>query len=130
MSLLDHLGKGWGLPLAPDRDGSMRRVAGPEKVEESIRIILDTEPGERIMRPTFGCGLRRYLMRPNSAATRAAMRADVERALTTFEPRISLTRVTVEPDADDPSLVLIQIAYVHVRDSRPGNLIYPFYLAR
>src|SRR4051812_2853737 len=109
MSTLAHLGKGWGLPLAPTREGKMRQFEGPDKVLDSIRIILDTEPGERIMRPTFGCGLRRYLMRPNAAATRAAIKSDVERALTELEPRISLTGVMVDPADDDPSLVLIQI---------------------
>lgn len=130
MSSLQHLGRGWGVPLAPDADGKLRFVEGPDKVLESIRIILDTEPGERLMRPNFGCGLRRYLMRPNAAATRAAIRGDVERALSEFEPRISLTEVRAEPADDDPSLVLIRIAYVHVRDGRPGNFVYPFYLAR
>lgn len=130
MSAIKHLGCGWALPLAPDRSGAMRLSEGPDKVLESIRIILDTEPGERIMRPTFGCGLRRYLLRPNAAATRAAIKGDVERALVEHEPRIMLSGVHVEPADDDPALVLIQIAYVHIRDGRPGNLVYPFYLAR
>ncbi|WP_224360830.1 GPW/gp25 family protein [Hyalangium versicolor] len=127
MSSLRFLGKGWGFPVKPGADGALPLAEGPEKVAESIRIILDTEPGERIMRPSFGCGLRRYLMRPNSSATRALIRHDVESALTSFEPRIQLTEVRVDP-GDDPAMVLIRIAYVHVRDGRPGNLVYPFYL--
>ncbi|WP_224242772.1 GPW/gp25 family protein [Hyalangium gracile] len=127
MSSLRFLGKGWGFPVKPGQEGSLPLTEGPEKVAESIRIILDTEPGERIMRPSFGCGLRRYLMRPNSSATRALIRHDVEAALTSFEPRIQLTEVRVDP-GEDPALVLIRIAYVHVRDGRPGNLVYPFYL--
>ena len=79
------------------------------------------------MRPEFGCGLRRYLMRPNSAATRALIAHDVELALTAFEPRIRLTDLRVEP-GEEPSLVLIRVAYVHLRDNRPDNLVYPFYL--
>ena len=127
MSALRFLGKGWGFPVKPDPDGALPLAEGPEKVAQSIRLILDTEPGERIMRPTFGCGLRRYLMRPNSAATRALIRRDVEVALSSFEPRIQLTEVRVDP-GDEPALVFIRIAYTHVRDSRPGNLVYPFSL--
>jgi phage baseplate assembly protein W len=121
------LGSGWRYPVGPVAQGSLDYAAGPDKVAQSIWIILDTDPGERIMRPSFGCGLRRYLMRPNTSATRALIKHDVDRALANFEPRISVTDLQVTP-GDDPALVLIQIAYVHVRDNRPGNLVYPFFL--
>ena len=114
-------------PPSQDAAGQLEYAEGPDKVAQSIRIILDTEPGERIMRPSFGCGLRRYLMRPNSSATRALIRHDVELGLANFEPRIGVNSVSVDAGAD-PSLVLIRIAYVHVRDNRPGNLVFPFYL--
>ncbi len=128
VSPLKLLGNGWNFPVAPDaRAGGLRYVEGPDKVRQSIWIILDTEPGERIMRPSFGCGLRRYLMKPNSSATRALIQNDVQLALSVFEPRIELQEVRVDP-GDDPALVLIQIAYVHKADRRPDSLIYPFYL--
>ena len=127
MSTLRHLGKGWNFPVAPGQDGAIDYAQGPDKVMQAIRIILDTEPGERVMRPTFGCGLRRYLMKPNTVATRALIQNDVERSLGAWEPRIQLQAVTVSP-ADDPALVYIAISYIHVRDGRPGNLVYPFYL--
>ena len=127
MSAFSFLGSGWRYPLAPVTQGCLDYAAGPDKVAQSIWIILDTDPGERIMRPTFGCGLRRYLMAPNTSATRALIKHDVDIALANFEPRISVTDLEVAP-GDDPALVLIRIAYVHVRDNRPGNLVYPFYL--
>lgn len=120
------LGRGWRFPVLP-REGGVDYEEGAEKVRQSILLILDTEPGERIMRPTFGCGLRRYLMKPNTTATRAMMQRDVQQALSTWEPRISLASVSVEP-GDDPSLVLVHVAYTHLRDGQPGNLVYPFYL--
>ncbi len=127
MSTLRFLGKGWNYPVLPDDLGRLEYAAGPDKVAQSIRIIIETEPGERIMRPTFGCGLRRYLMRPNTSATRALIKHDVELGLASFEPRIRVTDIGVDP-GEDPALVLIRIAYVHVRDNRPGNLVFPFYL--
>jgi hypothetical protein len=127
MSTLRLLGRGWSFPVGPGEAAGFDYAAGPDKVQQSIYIILETDPGERIMRPSFGCGLRRYLMKPNSNGTRALIRHDVELALASFEPRIRLTEVRVDPD-DDPALVLIRIAYVHVRDNRPGNFVYPFYL--
>ncbi len=122
------LGTGWNFPVAPDpRTGSLLYLSGPDKVRQSIWIILDTEPGERIMRPTFGCGLRRYLMKPNTSATRALIQYDVQQGLALWEPRINVQSVLVSP-GDDPSLVLIQVAYIHTSDRRADSLIYPFYL--
>lgn len=128
MSTLQYLGRGWNFPVLPDpRTGGLEYVDGPEDVRQSIFIILETEPGERIMRPNFGCGLRRYLMKPNTTATRALIRHDVEGALSTQEPRIKLNEVRVDP-GEDPALVLIEISYVHQRSGRKDNLVYPFYL--
>ncbi len=127
-SSLKRLGKGWGLPLVPGiRDRQLPYVQGPEKVRQSIWIILETEPGERLMRPHFGCGLRCYLMKPNTSANRALMKRDVERALKAWEPRIKLETVSVDA-GDEAALVLIHIHYTHVRDGSPGNLVYPYYL--
>jgi phage baseplate assembly protein W len=128
ISPLKLLGTGWNFPVAPDpRAGGFLYAQGPDKVRQSIWIILDTEPGERIMRPTFGCGLRPYLMKPNTSSTRALIQHDVQLALSISEPRIDLREVRVDP-GDDPALVLIQISYVHKADRRADSLIYPFYL--
>lgn len=122
------LGKGLRFPVRPDP--ATRRFAfitGMDLVRQSIETILDTEPGERIMLPDFGCGLRRYLMEPNTLATRTSMENDITEALNRHEPRIRLTNVAVTP-GEDPSLVWIEIAYVRIADLTPDNLVYPFYL--
>lgn len=125
---LNRLGRGWGFPVAIDREGRLPLADGPDKVRESIGIILDTEPGERVMLPGFGVGLRRYLAEPNTVAVRALIKRDVELGLGTWEPRINLDSVDVSP-GDDPAEVLIAIAYTHLRDGRPDNLVYPFSLS-
>lgn len=120
-------GAGLALPLAPSDLGVLARTDGPEKVRQSIAIVLDTEPGERVMLPAFGCGLRRFLMQPNTTATRAQMQREIEQALRAWEPRIVLESADVLPGAD-PAMVLIEIRYAHVRDGRRDNFVYPFYL--
>jgi phage baseplate assembly protein W len=123
-----RLGSGWAFPLRPDvvrRQVAYR--AGAEKVREAILLILQTEPGERVMRPDFGCGLRRFLAAPNTVATRARIAHDVSRAIEAWEPRVRLRDVAVEA-GDDPSLVLVTIRYEHARDATEGLLVYPFYL--
>jgi phage baseplate assembly protein W len=101
--------------------------SGVEKVREALLVILRTEPGERIMRPTFGCGLRRFLAEPNTVATRARIERDVTRAIQAWEPRVRLRQVTATA-GEDPSLVLLTIRYEHTRDASEGLLVYPFYL--
>ena len=123
----EFLGTGLSFPLQVNPRGEIALVSGERDIAQAIRIILETIPGERVMRPEFGCGLRRYLMKPNTVAVRALLRHDVEAALRQFEPRIDLTSVEVLA-GEDPAQVDIHIAYVHARDGRPGNLIYPFYL--
>jgi phage baseplate assembly protein W len=79
------------------------------------------------MLPGFGCGLRRYLMAPNTTSVRTSIQAEVTQALTLWEPRIRLTEVSVTP-GEEPTLLWIDIGYVRLIDLRPDNLVYPFYL--
>jgi len=125
--LTERLGRGWGMPLAPNASGRLERAEGPEKVRQSIFIVLDTEPGERLMMPEFGCGLRRFLMRPNAPGTRADIERAVTLALKRWEPRIKTSEVSVQA-GDDPALILIEIKYAHALDGRRDSLVYPFYL--
>lgn len=120
-------GKGPRFPLRPGSDGKLAYATGDELVRQAIATILDTEPGERVMLPGFGCGLRRYLMEPNTTATRAGMRHDIEDALARWEPRVRVTNVAVTP-GEEPSLVWIDISYVRLVDRREDNVVYPFYL--
>lgn len=122
------VGRGPRFPLRPDpTTKSMAYVDGMELIRQSVATILDTEPGERLMLPSFGCGLRRYLMEPNTTLTRSSMAADISDALAEWEPRITLVNVAVTP-GEDPSLVWIAISYERKADRRPDNLVYPFYL--
>jgi phage baseplate assembly protein W len=124
----EWVGRGPRFSMLPDpTTHRLEYVAGMELVRQSVATILDTEPGERVMQPTFGCGLRRYLMQPNSLTTRTAMTEDITTALQLWEPRITVTNVAVTP-GEDPSLVWIEISYVRKADRRPDNLVYPFYL--
>jgi uncharacterized protein len=123
-----RLGSGWGFPVQPGANsGDLAYAAGAEKVRQAILLVLRTEPGERVMRPTFGCGLRRYLAEPNTVATRALLVRQVTTAIEVWEPRVRLREVTATA-GDDPALVLLTIRYEHTRDASPGLLIYPFYL--
>lgn len=123
-----RLGSGWGFPVGPDPvRGSLRYRSGAEKVRESLLLILATDPGERLMRPDFGCGLRRFLFAPNTLTTRAAIEREVRRAIERWEPRVAVDEIAVTP-GDDPAQLLVTIRYEHVRDGRGDVLVYPLYL--
>ena len=118
--LADRLGRGWAFPPQPV-GVRWPWVSGPAAVRQALRLLMATEPGERVMRPDFGCPLRQYLMAPNNAGTRAALADTVRLAVGTWEPRIALQGVEVAPTAD-PGTVLVTVSYVHLRDGTPGDL--------
>lgn len=122
-----HLGRGFGYPIAINPQGNLHVSDGEQSVRESIWIILRTRPGERLRRPSFGCRLHELTFAPLNQKTLVEMRLFVEEAIKTWERRIVLDEVQVEPQAE-LGRVDITIAY-RLRDSyTPGNLVYPFYL--
>jgi uncharacterized protein len=104
-------GQGLSFPPRVGADGRLAWSAGEDNVRESIRLILLTEPGERLMREEFGCGLRRFLFEPNTVATREQIRQRIAQAIGRWEPRVILQEVNVEPGAEDPRLVAITILF-------------------
>lgn len=126
--LLAHIGRGLALPLGPDARGGLARNGGLDRIRQSIFTILETEPGERVMRPDFGAGLGTFLQAPNTPGTRAAIQRAVTSALSRHEPRIRLDAVRVEPDAEVRSAVWIEVAYRLRLDDTPDNLVFPFHL--
>jgi phage baseplate assembly protein W len=95
---------------------------GEDNVRESIRLILLTEPGERLMREEFGCGLRRFLFEPNTVTTRQLIRDRIAQAIGRWEPRVALEAVEVEADANNPRLVAITILFRLVTTQALGRM--------
>lgn len=110
--------KGISFPPRLGEDGRVAWSEGAENIRESIRVILSTEPGERLMLPQFGGGLRRFLFEPNTASTRRLIEERVTQALTLWEPRIRLESVTAEADPGDSRSVHVTIRYRLVSDGR------------
>jgi phage baseplate assembly protein W len=123
----EFFGAGLSHPLRIGGSGGFAQSAGPEKVEESIRIILGTQHGERMMRPRFGCNLRSLAFAPNDRTTAHLAQFYVEEGLREWEPRIELVRVGVENDLGRNAL-LIQIQYRLRATHDLRSMVYPFYL--
>lgn len=104
-------GQGMAFPPRVDPDGRMAWSVGETNVHESIRIILSTEPGERLRLPAFGAGLRRFLFEPNNLATHTLIKQAIGEALKRWEPRIQLESVEVAADSRDTESAIATLTY-------------------
>jgi len=124
----DFIGAGWAFPLATDATGGIALVAREREIEEAIRLILTTAPGERPMRPEFGCRVHDHVFAPINASTAGAIAQDVRYALEQWEPRIDLRDVLVSFDRAEAGTLYIDIRYAVGSSNDPRNLVFPFYM--
>jgi len=126
----DFLGKGLAFPVRLDARGNMALSEHEQNIEESIRIILGTAVGERVMRPEFGCKIHDLVFHPNNSSTAALVSYYVREALVKWEPRIENVAVTAGPDPERENALQVNIEYRVRRTNNLRNLVYPFYLRR
>jgi phage baseplate assembly protein W len=122
------LGRGWNFPPTLDERGTLAMTSDEQDVEQSIRIILGTAPGQRVMRPEFGCRVHELVFAPNNTATTGLAGRYVREALGRWEPRIEVQRVEVTPDAENQARLLISVDYRLARTYNTRTLVYPFYV--
>lgn len=122
------VGRGLSWPMGVDHTGSIRLTEGAADLDRSIRIVLATAPGERVMRPQFGCRIWEMLFEPVTPNLLGLMTQAVHEALAQWEPRVDVDEVTVVPDPVDQTLVRIGVAYRVRTTNDRRNLVYPFYV--
>jgi phage baseplate assembly protein W len=104
-------GKSVAFPPRVDATGRMLWSEGERNIQESIAIILRTDPNERVGLPRFGAGLTAFLFEPNNAATRARIAHAIDTALKALEPRIAVDSVDVAADPKASETAIATIAY-------------------
>jgi phage baseplate assembly protein W len=124
----DIIGTGVAFPLRVDRQGGLALSSGDSDVQEAIDVILGTAPGERPMRPEFGCGIHNYIFETIDSATLAKMEYEIREALERWEPRIEV--LDIEPDLSrvDEGVLTLDISYLLRATNDIRNLVYPFYM--
>jgi phage baseplate assembly protein W len=122
------LGVGLAFPPAADARGALALVTYEEDIRQSIQIILGTNPGERVMRPQFGAGLRDFVFEPANPSTIQRVQTRVQEALIDWEPRINAQAVTVTLDPAAKNALYINITYTVRATNTVANLVYPFFL--
>lgn len=125
----EFLGTGWSFPIEADPlSGRIEAVSQEEDIRQAIRLILMTRPGERVMRPEFGCRIYEYAFGTADYTSLSRMRHAVEEALELWEPRITEVQVEVRLENGASGLILIEIDYRVRSTNNPYNLVFPFYL--
>lgn len=123
----DFLGVGWAFPLGVDARGRIAMARNEQDIDQAIRMILLTPKGQRMMRPEFGCNIHELMFAPNNGTIASLAAYYVEDALSMWEPRIQVLEVNAQPDAQDPSRLLIDIQYEVKATHDRRSLVFPFY---
>ena len=124
--MTELLGSGLSFPLAVDRRGGIALASGEVDVDQAIEIILSTAPGERPMRPEFGCGVHDFVFDTIDAATVGRLETEVRSALDRWEPRIEVEDVDFDLTRVGDGQLLIAIGYRLRATNHRRNLVYPF----
>jgi len=112
----EFIGQGLAFPLQFNARGEIALVTGPADIEQAIRIILGTVPGERVMRPTYGCPLHRLIFLPNDDTTAGLAIHYIRRALERWEPRVDILYLDATRHPESPAELVITLRY-RVRES-------------
>jgi Bacteriophage baseplate protein W len=124
----DFIGSGIAFPLRVDRQGALALVSHDDDIREAIGVILGTMPGERMMRPQFGCAIHDHVFAGIDGATLGRIDHDVRVALDRWEPRAQVIGVEFDLSERDQGRLLIGITYRIRATNDVRNLVYPFYL--
>ncbi len=124
----NFIGRGIMFPMRVDQSGALAFTSGASDIDASLRMVLITAPGERLMRPQFGCKIWDLLFEPVNANTIGLMASAVRDAVAQWEPRVTLEDVEIEPDPNDRARVLIHMKYRVRTTNDVRNLVYPFYV--
>jgi hypothetical protein len=121
-------GTGWAFPPSFDeKNGDVQMAADADDIQQSLRILLSTRPGERVMQPTYGCNLEELLFEPLTTTLKTYIKQLIQTAILYHEPRIKLNGVDLDESVDVEGLVLIKVDYTIRTNNSRYNFVYPYY---
>ena len=121
------LGRGWSFPVSFSKTGFARMSEHEDDIEESLRILLMTYPGERLMQPEYGSRLRDFCFESFSLRMETLIKAEIRRAVLMNEPRVEIDDISVV-QIERIGVLQINVAYVVCSTNNRRNLVFPFYL--
>lgn len=99
-------GKGWSFPPCFTQDG-VSMAEGAESVRQSLIVLCCTQPGERIMRATYGCDLQQFLFSGITSELIAEIRSHIHDSVLRYEPRADVTDIQITPASDAGKLDIV-----------------------
>lgn len=122
------LGTGWSFPPEFSRRGSVRMVSADEDIHQSLLILLGTSLGERVMQPSFGCGLRSHVYDNINASTVTVLKDLIARAILFYEPRVVLDSIDTDMAGAYDGRLDFRLVYHVISTNARHNMVYPYYL--
>ncbi len=126
--MTEIIGSGLAFPLQVDRRGGIALARDEQDIDQAIQLILGTAPGERPMRPEFGCGVHDFVFDTIDAGTVGRMEAAIRQALSRWEPRIEVRSVEFDVSQAVNGVLAIDIGFTVRATNTDRNLVYPFYV--
>lgn len=128
MNIQSFLGTGWSFPPSFDKVGRTAiMVSDLADIEESIRIILGTIPGERLMQPAFGCDLKKLVFEKFESSLLGELRHLIHYSLLNDEPRIKDVTADIISKDELEGIIRVQVNYSVIITNTRHNLVFPFY---
>lgn len=123
------LGRGWSFPpLFDGHTGEAYLGQGEQDILESLSILFETRPGERVMHPTYGCRLQDLVFEQMNGETRAAIRVAISQAILFFEPRIAVISIDVQTEDWLGGILRVGLEYRVNQTNTRHNIVFPFYI--
>jgi len=126
--MTEIIGRRWSFPPRLSDRNRVGLVDYDTNIKQAIYVIINTVPGERVMRPEFGCEIHSLIFHPANEQTAAVAERYVREALIRWEPRITLKDVTVTPGASERGELFINLVYQIKGQHDVRSLVYPYYL--
>lgn len=125
---ISFLGTGWSFPPEFSKRGAARMVSADEDIHQSLHILLSTTPGERVMQPSFGCGLKSHVYDSINESTITILKDLMRRAILFFEPRVLLESIEADASNAIEGRLEFIIVYTIISSNTRHNIVFPFYL--
>lgn len=122
------LGRGWSFPPRFDGNKRLVMVENEGDIEESLRILLATRCGERVMQPAYGTTLHRLMFESANEHLLTELKDMLSTAILFFEPRVELMQVNARVSESDWSCIEVLLDYRIRSTNTRHNMVYPLYL--
>ncbi|MCC6288279.1 MAG: GPW/gp25 family protein [Chitinophagaceae bacterium] len=122
------LGSGWGFPPVFNKvEKQVGMLSDEADIQSSLEILLSTRPGERVMRPDYGCNLDELLFEPLTTTLKTYIKDLVSTAILYHEPRIEVNKIELDDSGTLEGIIILSIEYTVRSTNSRYNFVYPFY---